>query len=56
MQETGRPEKCYRNTDSISKSSSKDKPMVTDNENNTINYFLPGPNQDNDKKASGEIT
>ena len=30
--------------------------MVTDKEPNTINYFLPGPNQDNDKRLSAEIT
>ena len=30
--------------------------MVTDKEPNTINYFLPGPNQDNNKRASAEIT
>ena len=30
--------------------------MVIDKEPNTINYFLPGPNQDNDKRPSAEIT
>ena len=30
--------------------------MVIDKEPNTINYFLPGPNQDNDKRVSAEIT
>ena len=30
--------------------------MVIENENSKINYFLPGPNQDNDKRASAEIT
>ena len=34
----------------------KIKPMVTNNENGIINYFLPGANQDNDKKVSAEIT
>ena len=34
----------------------KEKPMVTDKEPNTINYFLPGPHQDNDKRVSAEIT
>ena len=24
--------------------------------NNEINYILPGPNQDNDRRASAEIT
>ena len=32
----------------------EDKPMVTDKEPNTINYFHPGPNQDNDKRVSAE--
>ena len=30
--------------------------MVTDNEHSIINYFLPGPNQDNYKKVNAEIT
>ena len=30
--------------------------MVIDKEPNTINYFLPGPAQDNDKRVSAEIT
>ena len=30
--------------------------MVLDKEPNTINYFLPGTNQDNDKRACAEIT
>ena len=30
--------------------------MATGNKNSKINYFLPGPNQDNDKKVSIEIT
>ena len=29
--------------------------MVIDEEYNTINYFLPGPDQENDKRASAEI-
>ena len=29
--------------------------MVTDNEPSKINYFLPGPSQDNDKKVSSGI-
>ena len=44
MQEADRAMKCYANTDSISKFDNKDKPMVTDKEPNTINYFLPGLN------------
>ena len=30
--------------------------MVNNNNNNSIKYFLPGPNSDVDKKASDEIT
>ena len=30
--------------------------MVIDNESKTINYFLPGTNQDNDKRVSADIT
>ena len=39
-----------QNTDIFSKFSNKDKPMVIDEEANTINYFLPGPNQDNERE------
>ena len=46
----------YANTDSISKFENKGKPTVIDKEPNTINYFIPGPNQDNGKRASAEIT
>ena len=48
-QEAGRPGRCYANTNSNSnlKPNSMDKPMVNKNE---INYFLPGPNQDNEKE------
>ena len=56
MQEADRAEKCYTNTDRISKFHNKDAPMVIDNELYTINYFLPGPNEDNNKRASAEIT
>ena len=30
--------------------------MIIDKESNTINYFLLGPNQDNDKRVRAEIT
>ena len=56
MQETDRTEKCYTCTESISKSDSADKPMVTNKLSNTIDHFLPCPNCDSDKKASAEIT
>ena len=56
MQGTDRARKCYANTDSISKLENKIKPMVIDKEPDTINYFLPGPNQDNNKKVIAEIT
>ena len=55
MQKADRPKKCHRNTDSISKSNNKYKPVATDNEKSIINYFLPGLNQDNNEKASAEI-
>ena len=54
MQEADRPPKCLRNTDSNSKSYNK-KPMVNDNENRKINYFFPGPNQNNDMSVRPEI-
>ena len=56
MQETNRAEKCYTNTDNISKSDNTDKPMVNNKLSNTINYFLLGPSCDSDKKKSAEIT
>ena len=40
MQKTNRTEKCYTNTDSISKSGNTDKPTVNNKLTNTINYFL----------------
>ena len=51
-----RAEKCSMNTDTISKFENKDKPMAIDKEPNTINCFLPGPDQDNEKRISIEIT
>ena len=30
--------------------------MVTDNDNNNITYFLPGPNSDSDTRGSTDIT
>ena len=56
MQETGRAKKFYTNTDSISKSDNTDKLMVNNKLSNAIDYFLPGPNCDNDKRVSTEIT
>ena len=55
MQDADITKKCYANTDSISEFENKDKPMVTDKEPNTINCFLPGPDQGNDKRIA-EIT
>ena len=52
MQEPDRAE----NTDGISKSDSTDKAVVIDKEPNTINYFLPSLDQDNDKRVNAEIT
>ena len=56
MQEADGAEKCYINTVSISKFDNKDKPMVIDKGPSTINYFLPSPNQVNDKRVSMEVT
>ena len=56
MQETDRTEKCYTNTDSISKSDNTDKPRVNNKLSNTIDYFLPRPNCDSGKRVSAEIT
>ena len=56
MQEADKAKKCYANIDSISKFNNKDKPMVIDKEPNIINYYLLGPNQDNDRRVSAEIT
>ena len=48
-------EDYYTNTDNISKFENGDKPMVTENDNNNIKYFLPGPNSNNKKRVSTEI-
>ena len=56
IQEVDRCKKCYKNIDSNSKSDNKDKQIVIDNENSKVNYFLPGPNQDNDNRVITEIT
>ena len=52
-QEAGKPGRCYTNTSSNShlKSNSTDKPMVNNNE---IKYFLPGPNQINERQARNQ--
>ena len=41
-QETDRAKKWYTNTDSISKSNNKNKPMVSNQLPNTAEYFLSG--------------
>ena len=56
MQEADRPKICYTNTNSNSESDNKDKPMLINNEHRKINYILPGPNLDNAKTASAEVT
>ena len=56
MQETDEAKKCYTNTDSISKFDNTGKPMVNNKLSNTIDYFPPGPNYNNDKRVSAEIT
>ena len=50
-QETNRAEKCYTNTDSISKSNNKDKPIVNNQLSNTLHDLLPGQKSDSDKKG-----
>ena len=55
-QEIDATKKCYTNIDNVSKFENKDKPMVTDNGNINTRYFLPCPNNDNDQKASAELT
>ena len=47
-------EKQYTDTDG-SKFKILDKIMVSDNNSNSIKYFLQGPNSDANKKASDEI-
>ena len=56
VQDIDRAEKFYVNIDTISKFENKDKPMVIDKEPNTISHFLPGLDQDNDKRVGAEIT
>ena len=46
---------CNTNTTGITNSSVVDTPMVIDNINGKINYFIPGPQQEVDEKASTEI-
>ena len=55
-QETVRAEKCYTNTDSISRSNNKTKPMVKSKLSKTIEYFLSGLSYDSDKKRNAETT
>ena len=49
-QETNRAEKCYTNTDSISKSNNKDKPTINNQLSYTVEYIISGPNYDSDEK------
>ena len=53
-QETGRPGRCYNNTQSNSSLNlnSTDKSMINNNE---IEYFLQGPNHANYRRASTVI-
>ena len=44
-QETGKPDKSSIPATGILTSNNGDKPMVTDNINSKINYFIPGPQQ-----------
>ena len=56
MQDVDKAKKSYANIDAISKFKNKDKPMVIDKEPNTISYFISGPNQDNNRRVSAELT
>ena len=56
MQDVDGAKKSFTNIDHISQLENKDKPMVIDKEPNTISYFLPSPNQDNDKRVHSAIT
>ena len=55
-QEAVRAEKCNLNTTGIPISKSKDMTTVTDNNDAKINYFIPGTQQEAEKRASAEIT
>ena len=49
-------ENCNINTTRIQNSNNRDNSKVTDNNNSKLNYFLPGTQQEGDKKACAEIT
>ena len=53
--ETGRAEKCYTITDSISRSNNKPRPVVENNSYKT-RVFLSGLSYESDKKRSTETT
>ena len=55
MKEAEKQKKCNINTTGISNLNSKDNPIVTDNNNNKINYFLPGAQQEAYNTTSTEI-
>ena len=55
-QETDEAEKCYTNTDSISLSNNKTKPIHDNKLSNIVEYFLSGLNYDSDKKRRAEMT
>ena len=52
--ETGKPNKCNINKTGIKYSNNGDKPMLIDNINTKINYFIPGPQQEVAEGASVE--
>ena len=54
--EMGGAEKCYTNTDNISKSNNKNKPRDDSRLSKTVEYFLSGLSYDSDKKRSAETT
>ena len=55
-QETVRAEKCYTNTDNISKSNNKTKPLGKSKLSITVEYYLSELSYDSDKKRSAETT
>ena len=55
MQKKGKPETCNTNTTNIPNSNGQDNPIIIDNNNNNLKYFIPGTQQEADK-TSPEIT
>ena len=54
-QKAGKPDKCSTNTAGIPHSNNGGKAMAIDKINSIINYFIAGPHQEADIRASAEI-